>query len=116
MATPARTTTPAPVLAARAKHTSVVGVKTMPVKTESHPPTMVPPPCSSFTPVKSPDQKRSKASAPPPAAATASLRRSLCAEMDATTASGRDGHGGDVPMDGGHNAGGEAEKDVLQLI
>ena len=100
--------TPAPVVAARAKQASGVGVKTMPVKMETHLGVM-PPPCSSFTPVKSPEQKRPKASAPKSAPVMASA-------APATTAFGGDGHGVDVPMDGAQHAGkhpAEAEKDVL---
>ena len=109
MATPARTMTPAPVL--HAKPASGVVVKTTPVKME--PQVAMIPPCSSFTPVKSPDQKRPKASAPAP------LRRSLCAEMDATAdRSDRGVNGVDVQMAGDHDAGNHgasAGKDVLQL-
>lgn len=102
MATPARTMTPAPVPHAKPAHGVVV--KTQPVKME-----VLPPP-TSFTPVKSPDQKRPKASVPAPASNAAPLRRSLCAEMDATTAGDR---GGD--HDTGKRYEASAGKDVLQL-
>ena len=120
MPTPARTMAPAPVLGPHAKPTRVV-VKTTHVKMEPGMNQMpvLPPPCSSFTPVKSPDQKRSKASVPAAAPSAVPLRRSLCAEMDASTAAAPVGHGVDVPMGGGSDDRNLNEassgKDVLQL-
>ena len=62
------------------------------VKVETPAPTTValPPPCSSWTPVKSPDQKKPKSVQPAPVAGQAggvALKRSLCAEMDEAKAS-----------------------------
>ena len=43
---------------------------------------IAPPPCTSFTPVKSPDQKRAKPNAPEPASDRQLLKRSLAGEME----------------------------------
>ena len=53
------------------------------VKTECGAPPGLPPPCTSFTPVKSPDQKKCKADAAPSERAQEGLKRSLCTDMDA---------------------------------
>ena len=62
------------------------------VKVETPAPSTVaaPTPCSSWTPVRSPDQKKIKCVQPAPdvgQAGGATLKRSLCAEMDEAKAS-----------------------------
>ena len=78
VATPARTTAPAPSVPPRRKPECGSTV----VKTENAP-VVLPPPCTSFTPVKSPNQKKAKPDAPSSVADPSQLKRSLCCEMEA---------------------------------
>lgn len=87
VATPARVTAPTPSVAPRKKTPSPAAAL---VKAECVT-TCLPPPCTSFTPVKSPDQKKCKAAAAPSDATREVLKRSLCRDMDAVAGGGGGG-------------------------
>ena len=90
MATPARTSTPVPttsVLSRRKGPSAASGlVGGGGVKVEAPPAVAsLPPPCSSFTPVKSPDPKKSKSGQPDVDDGHVDrgcIKRSLCGELD----------------------------------